>query len=83
MGNTECLKCRSIVGAHSIATAITFPIIGAVALIWTVIVYKAFGYTHAVVLFPVPIGALGYIVARYSPLQMKRRYERRSPSVLD
>ena len=73
MGNCECPKCRSIIGAHTIVAAITYPAIVFAAMLWTVVVYKAFGYIYAIVLFPVPIGALGYIVARYSKLQIKRR----------
>ena len=69
--NCECQKCRSIIGVHWIITAISFPIIALVAAISTVVVYKSFGYMHAIVLFPLPIGALGYIVARFSPLQVK------------
>ena len=59
---------------------ITFPLIVAATIFWTVVVYKAFGYTHAIVLFPVPIGALGYVVARFSPLQIKKRHGRRDDS---
>lgn len=53
-----------------IATAL-YPLIVIFALIASVLVYVRFGYLTAVIFFPFPIGALGYVVARFLPLQVK------------
>ena len=76
LSNCECPSCRRIIGVHSVVAAFTYPIIILAAVISSMIVYAYFGYTHAIVLFPVPLGALGYIVARYSPLQVKELHDR-------
>ena len=78
LSKCECPSCRRIIGVHSVVAAFTYPIIILAAIISSIIVNAYFGYTHAIVLFPVPIGALGYIVARYSPLQVKELHDTQS-----
>ena len=78
LSNCECPFCRKIIGVHSVVAAFTFPIIILASVISSIVVYAQFGYTYAIVLFPVPIGALGYIVARYASLQVKKSHGKQS-----
>lgn len=71
LSHEECTNCGKMVGVHWLAGAVFFIIITVTTLVSTIAIYTQFGYLSAVVMFPFPIGALGYVKARFFPLSVK------------
>ncbi len=71
VSNARCPNCHSAVGVHWLFGSVFFVIIFAVAAISTFLVLARFGVFAAILWFSFPIGAIGYLKARFSPLQRK------------
>ena len=71
VSNARCLNCGATVGVHWLFGSIFYVIIFAVAGISTLLVLARFGVFAAILRFSFPIGAIGYLKARFSPLQRK------------
>lgn len=75
VSSCECLECRAIVGVHWLYTSVFFVLILLVAVPSALAVLVQQGVYAAMLWAPFPIGALGYIKARFCPLDVKRRRE--------
>lgn len=73
VSNVDCSSCRQLVGVHWLFRAIFFVIIFAVTIVTAVIVLADQGLYAALFMISVPIGVIGYIKARFCPLETKRR----------
>ena len=71
MSDAECPNCRALVGPHWLFGTVFYIIIFAVTLGTTIAVLSQFGIYAAVLWFSFPIGAIGYLKARFSPLVTK------------
>ena len=69
--DVECPSCGKRIGVHWIAAAIFSAIIFIVTAISTFVMYLQFDLFAALLWFSFPIGALSYLKARFSPLQVK------------
>ena len=69
--HATCPNCRAIVGPHWSLAAISFIVIFTVTIIATIVVLAQFGIYAAILFFSFPIGALGYLKARFAPLVVK------------
>jgi len=72
MSNAVCPNCRALVGPHWLFSSAFFIVILVVTLASTVAVLSQFGIYAAVLWFSFPIGTIGYIKARFSPLETKQ-----------
>ena len=68
-----CSTCGELIGVHWLFRAIFFVIIFVATLVTTVIVLADQGLYAALLMISVPIGVIGYIKARFCPLETKRR----------
>lgn len=73
VSNADCSSCGELIGVHWLFKAIFFVIIFAVTLVTAVIVLVDQGLYAALLMISVPIGVIGYIKARFCPLETKRR----------
>lgn len=79
VSNVHCPGCGQLVGVHWLFKAVFFVIILAVTLVTIVVVFADQGLYAALLMFSVPIGVIGYIKARFCPLEIKRHsVDRRS-----
>jgi uncharacterized protein (DUF983 family) len=69
--DVECTSCGSRIGIHWAAAAFFSTIIFVITVLSTFVMYLQFDLFAAIVWFSFPIGALGYVKARFSPLQIK------------
>lgn len=69
--NYRCAECRELVGVNSIVAAISSFVIFVVATVTTLIVLIQLGLYAALFWFTAPVGALGYLRARFGPLETK------------
>lgn len=85
MGPAECPCCRSLVGVHRAAAAGFGILILPVTLASSLIVLIQAGFYAALLWFPFPIGALGYLKARFCPLEPRHdpRFGRRAAASPD
>lgn len=67
----RCAECRELVGVHSIIGAVSSLLIFTVATVTTLIVLAQLGLYAALLWFSAPVGALGYLKARFGPLETK------------
>lgn len=67
----RCAECRELVGVQSIVAAISSFLIFVVASVTTLVVLIELGLYGALVWFTAPVGALGYLKARFGPLETK------------
>lgn len=67
----RCAECRELVGVQSIVAAISSFLIFVVASVTTLMVLIQLGLYAALVWFTAPVGALGYLKARFGPLETK------------
>lgn len=61
-----------MVGPHWFFGITFFVVIFAITLVSTIAVLAQFGIYAAVLWFPFPIGAIGYLKARFSPLKARQ-----------
>ena len=71
VSNAVCPNCHSTIGVHWLFGGFFYVLIFAVAGISTLLVLARFGIFAAILWFSFPIGAIGYLKARFSPLQRK------------
>lgn len=71
VSNAVCPSCRSTIGVHWFYGVFFYLVIFLVAGISTLLVLARFGIFAAILWFSFPIGAIGYLKARFSPLQRK------------
>ena len=72
LSNVRCPNCQSLVGPHWFFGTSFFLIILVVTLVTTIVMLAQFGIYAAILWFSFPIGAIGYLKARFSPLQVKQ-----------
>ena len=70
-GDSMCSRCGAIVGGHRVALWVANLIIGIASLVTTLMVLVQSGLYAALIWFPFPVGALSYMKARFSPLQVR------------
>jgi len=70
-GNSQCMKCGHVVGVHWLPTAFFSTLIFLVTITTTFMVFVQMGGYIAILWFTLPIGALSYLKARFSPLETK------------
>ena len=75
VANAWCGACRNLVGVHWLLGAVANTIILVATLAAFFVVNATQGLYAALLLLPLPVGALGYIKARYLPLEAKGEEE--------
>ena len=73
ISDVTCNACGQLVGVHWVFKAVFFVIILAVTSLTVIVVLVDQGVYAALLIFSVPIGAIGFIKARFCPLVLKRR----------
>jgi len=73
VSDVNCHACGQLVGVHGIFRAVFFVIILAVTSLVAIVVLVDQGVYAALLMITVPIGAIGFIKARYCPLVSKSR----------
>ena len=68
VSDTRCAGCGSVVGPQRLIGALFFVVTAAATAVSTLAVLAQFGLYAAIFWFSVPIGAIGYLRARLSPL---------------
>ena len=68
-----CANCDHLVRVHWLFRAFFHVVIVIATILTVVVVLVDQGFYAAILLFTVPIGALGYIKARFSPLVTESR----------
>lgn len=66
-----CRKCKRIVGVHRAASAFFSVVIFVVTVVTTFMVLVQQGFYAALLWFTLPVGALSYLKARFSPLETR------------
>ena len=66
-----CQDCNAIIGAGSICSAVFFVITLVLTITTTAAVMGHQGFYAGLLWLPFPIGAMGYLKARYCPLEVK------------
>ena len=69
--NAKCPNCGSTIGIHWLFGSFFWVVIFAVTAISTLLVLGRFGIFAAILWFSFPVGAIGYLKARFSPLRRK------------
>ncbi len=69
VSNARCPNCGSVVGVHWLFGSVFYVVIFGVTAISTFLVLARFGIFAAILWFSFPIGAIGYLKARFSPLR--------------
>lgn len=67
----RCPECHSVVGIRRAFAAFFSIVIFLVTVATTFVVLVELGFYGALIWFSVPVGALSYIKARFSPLEVK------------
>ena len=71
LANYSCEECGALVRAHWLYGAL-FSLVTIVVTLFSIIVILAqLGLYAAILMLPLPIGAIGYLRARYCPLEAK------------
>ena len=73
VSNFDCPNCRTLVGVHWLYRAGFFVLILLATVPSTVAVLAQQGVYAALIWLPFPIGAIGYLKARFCPLEAKRK----------
>jgi hypothetical protein len=68
-----CPECGALVGVHWFFRSVFFIVILLITVPSTLAVLMQQGFYAAILWTPFPIGALGYIKAKFCPLAIKRR----------
>ena len=71
VSSARCSNCGSTIGVHWFFGTFFYVVIFAATAISTFLVLTRFGVFAAILWFSFPIGAIGYLKARFSPLQRK------------
>ena len=71
VSDTTCPNCGATIGVHWLFGGFFYALIFVVAGVSTLLVLASFGIFAAILWFSFPIGAIGYLKARFSPLQPK------------
>jgi len=72
LGDCVCRNCRSRVGVNRAASMLFSLLVVLVTVATAVMVFSLFGIYAVVVWFVFPIGAIGYLKARFCPLVAKQ-----------
>lgn len=67
----RCPSCGAVVGVHRVANWVANVIITGITLTTVLMVLVQVGMYAALLWLPFPIGALSYLKARFSPLQVR------------
>lgn len=70
--NVRCRSCGAVVGAHWLYGMAFYVVTFLVTLFTTIAILAAQGLYAAILLLPLPIGAIGYLRARFCPLETKQ-----------
>ena len=73
LSDVLCATCGRRVGVHWLFRSVFFVIISIVTLFTVFVVLVEQGLYAALLMFSVPIGAIGFIKARFSPLVIRRQ----------
>lgn len=73
MSHFDCINCGELIGVHWFYRAVFFAAILLVTVPSALAVLAQQGVYAALLWTPFPIGALGYVKARFCPLEVKRR----------
>ena len=73
LSDVTCTNCGQLVGVHWLFRSVFFVIILVATLLITFVVLIDQGFYAALIMISVPIGALGFIKARFCPLVLKGR----------
>ena len=71
ISDVECSACGQLVGIHWAFRAVFFVIILAVTSVTAIVFLVDQGLYAALLMITVPIGAIGFIKARFCPLVLK------------
>ena len=81
VSNFDCPNCRETVGVQWLYRSAFFLVIFVVTVLSSIAVLAQLGVYAALLWAPFPIGAIGYLKARYSPLEKRpKRAEPRGRS---
>jgi hypothetical protein len=83
VSDAVCRHCRQQIGVHWAFRAVFFVLTFAAAAATGLIVYVDQGFYAALLFISVPIGVLGYVKARVSPLVVRRPRDPNSPDGID
>jgi hypothetical protein len=73
LSDVVCVNCGQLVGVHWLFRSVFFVVILVATLFTVFVVLVNQGLYAALLMFSVPIGAIGFIKARYCPLVIKRQ----------
>jgi ribosomal protein L37AE/L43A len=73
--NHWCASCGALIGTHWFYSLVFFVLTVVVTLFTTIAILAQQGLYAAILLFPFPIGAIGYLRARFCPLEVKKLKE--------
>ena len=68
-----CPNCKRMIGVNTAASFVFAVLIFFTTLVTTFMIFLQFDIYAAILWFSLPIGALSYVKARFSPLQQKNR----------
>ena len=71
MSDAVCANCSQVIGVHWLFRSFFFIVSFITAAFVGLIVFAHQGFYAALLLLPLPIGAIGYIKARFSPLVVR------------
>ena len=72
LSDVACTNCGQLVGVHWLFRSVFFVIILVATLLTAVVILMDQGLYAALLMISVPIGAIGFIKARFCPLVLKR-----------
>lgn len=72
MSDAVCGSCGETVGIHGLFRAVFFVVVLVATILTAVVVLIDQGLYAALLMISLPIGAIGFIKARYCPLVLKR-----------
>jgi ABC-type transport system involved in cytochrome c biogenesis permease component len=73
LSDVECASCGQVIGVQWAFRAVFFAIILIATLFTILVVLADQGLYAALLMMTLPIGAIGFIKARYSPLVVRKR----------
>lgn len=69
LANYWCSTCGSLVRAHRFYGGLFYLLTAVVTLISTIAVASQMGFYAALLMLPLPLGSMGYLRARFCPLE--------------
>jgi hypothetical protein len=75
MSRVVCANCNRLIGVHWLFRVLFFIVIFPAAVLTALVVFVDQGLYAALLFVSLPIGAIGYIKARVSPLTVQRQME--------